>query len=98
MLWARSLERGLLDCKPLPILMMSIRVREAEHIETKQMVAIKILDKEKIMMQDLGESIKKEISLKQIIHVFFNHSLTISRDALENDRSSQCSQTHRGPR
>ncbi len=43
--------------------MQLYRVREAEHIETKRKVAIKILDKEKVMMQDLGESIKKEISL-----------------------------------
>lgn len=41
-------------------------MREGEHIETKVKVAIKILDKEKIMLQDLGESIKKEISFQYI--------------------------------
>jgi len=40
--------------------------------ETKELVAIKILDKEKIKQEDLGESIKKEISFKNLLSLLFN--------------------------
>jgi len=39
-------------------------VKQAKNQETGEEVAIKILDKEKIKQEDLGESIKKEISFE----------------------------------
>jgi serine/threonine protein kinase len=41
------------------------RVKQARNQETGEEVAIKILDKEKIKQEDLGESIKKEISFER---------------------------------
>ena len=46
------------------------RVKQATNSETGEQVAIKILDKEKIKEEDLGESIKKEISLEMETTVF----------------------------
>lgn len=43
---------------------MICRVKQAKNHDTKEDVAIKILDKEKIKQEDLGESIKKEISFE----------------------------------
>jgi hypothetical protein len=43
-------------------------VKQAKNQETGEEVAIKILDKEKIKQEDLGESIKKEISFENTIH------------------------------
>lgn len=37
------------------------------HTETKEQVAIKIFDKEKIIQEDLGDSIKKEVTLIHMI-------------------------------
>jgi serine/threonine protein kinase len=42
-------------------------VKQAKNHETKEDVAIKILDKEKIKQEDLGESIKKEISFENLL-------------------------------
>ena len=42
-------------------------VRSGEHEQTHQKVAIKILDKEKLMVQELGESIRKEVTILQMI-------------------------------
>ena len=39
-------------------------VKQAKNQESGEEVAIKILDKEKIKQEDLGESIKKEISFE----------------------------------
>ena len=39
-------------------------MKQAKNQETGEEVAIKILDKEKIKQEDLGESIKKEISFE----------------------------------
>ena len=41
-------------------------MKQAKNQETGEEVAIKILDKEKIKQEDLGESIKKEISFENI--------------------------------
>ena len=42
-------------------------VKHAYNAETGEEVAIKILDKEKIKQEDLGESIKKEVTLMKMI-------------------------------
>ena len=42
-------------------------VKAAINSETGEEVAIKILDKEKIKQEDLGESIKKEVMLMKMI-------------------------------
>lgn len=47
------------------------KVKLATNTETKQQVAIKILDKEKIQKQNMGAQIKKEISImKMVKHSF----------------------------
>jgi serine/threonine protein kinase len=43
------------------------RVKHAIHIETHNAVAIKILDKEKIQSQNMGEQIKREISIMKLV-------------------------------
>ena len=43
------------------------KVKRATHTETHESVAIKILDKEKIQAQDMGNQIKKEISIMKMI-------------------------------
>jgi len=43
------------------------RVKYASNTETGERVAIKILDKEKIMKQNMGEQIKKEISIMKVV-------------------------------
>ena len=43
------------------------RVKQATNTETGEEVAIKILDKEKIKQEDLGESIKKEVTMMKMI-------------------------------
>lgn len=45
-----------------------LRVKQAKNQETKEDVAIKILDKEKIKQEDLGESIKKEVTMMKMIN------------------------------
>ncbi len=42
-------------------------VKEATNSDTGEKVAIKIFDKEKIKEEDLGESIKKEVTLMKMI-------------------------------
>jgi len=42
-------------------------VKSAINSETNEEVAIKILDKEKIKQEDLGESIKKEVTMMKMI-------------------------------
>jgi uncharacterized protein YutE (UPF0331/DUF86 family) len=42
-------------------------------------VAIKILDKEKIKQEDLGESIKKEISFKNLLSLCLSTKLCIDK-------------------
>ena len=44
------------------------KVKRATHTETHEAVAIKILDKEKIQAQDMGNQIKKEISIMKMIN------------------------------
>jgi hypothetical protein len=72
-------------------------VKSAINSETGEEVAIKILDKEKIKQEDLGESIKKEISFENpqnfilpLIHRFL-------RDYDEDDSTPQHSQVERSP-
>ena len=59
---------------------------------TGKKVAVKILDKEQLKIQDLGESIRKEISF-DLLFPFINHILYFLdsrlRDLLVNDRSSK---------
>jgi serine/threonine protein kinase len=43
------------------------KVKHAIHIETHNAVAIKILDKEKIQSQNMGEQIKREISIMKVV-------------------------------
>jgi serine/threonine protein kinase len=43
------------------------KVKYAVNIETKEAVAIKILDKEKIQKNNMGAQIKKEISIMKLI-------------------------------
>ena len=45
-------------------------MKQAKNQETQEEVAIKILDKEKIKQEDLGESIKKEISFEKLTLLF----------------------------
>ena len=53
-------------CTPVLLDLFVCRVREGVNLDTQKKVAIKILDKEKVMTQDLGESIKKEISFETL--------------------------------
>lgn len=41
---------------------------QAINSDTKEAVAIKILDKEKIQQQNMGNQIKKEISIMKVVH------------------------------
>ena len=50
------------------------KVKYAVNIETKEAVAIKILDKEKIQKNNMGAQIKKEISIMKLI----NHTNVVS--------------------
>mmetsp|Transcript_24540 Transcript_24540/g.56792 ORF Transcript_24540/g.56792 Transcript_24540/m.56792 type:complete len:361 (+) Transcript_24540:80-1162(+) len=43
------------------------KVKQATNVETGQKVAIKILDKEKIHQQSMGEQIKKEINVMKMV-------------------------------
>ena len=43
------------------------KVKFAQHIETGNEVAIKILDKIKIQQQNMGSQIKREISLMKMV-------------------------------
>lgn len=52
-----------MDCKTL----LTSSVKKAVNTETGQEVAIKILDKEEVKREDLGESIKKEVTLMKMI-------------------------------
>lgn len=45
----------------------SLRVKYAVNTETKESVAIKVLDKEKIQKQNMGSQIKKEISIMKMV-------------------------------
>lgn len=77
MRWVKLQAKVLLDCNIIILsfsqcsdhqfLINSYRVKQATNSETGEDVAIKILDKEKIKQEDLGESIKKEISFKTSI-------------------------------
>ena len=49
------------------ILVTQIRVKYAVDTETNEAVAIKILDKEKIQQQNMGNQIKKEISIMKMV-------------------------------
>lgn len=49
------------------ILLQIIRVKYAIDTETNDAVAIKILDKEKIQKQNMGNQIKKEISIMKMV-------------------------------
>ena len=44
------------------------KVKRAVNTETKKVVAIKILDKEKIQKQNMGSQVKKEISIMKMVH------------------------------
>jgi 5'-AMP-activated protein kinase catalytic alpha subunit len=43
------------------------RVKHAINVETNEAVAIKILDKEKIQKQNMGNQIKREISIMKMV-------------------------------
>ena len=43
------------------------RVKYALNVETNEAVAIKVLDKEKIQKQNMGNQIKKEISIMKMV-------------------------------
>ena len=47
--------------------MTAVRVKHAIDTETNEAVAIKILDKEKIQKQNMGNQIKKEISIMKMV-------------------------------
>ena len=49
------------------ILFQIFRVKYAIDTETNDAVAIKILDKEKIQKQNMGNQIKKEISIMKMV-------------------------------
>lgn len=53
---------GILICS-----LLQIRVKYAVDTETNEAVAIKILDKEKIQKQNMGNQIKKEISIMKMV-------------------------------
>ena len=40
---------------------------QAVNVDTKEAVAIKVLDKEKIQQQNMGQQIKKEISIMKVV-------------------------------
>jgi len=42
-------------------------VKYAINVDTKEAVAIKVLDKEKIQQQNMGQQIKKEISIMKVV-------------------------------
>ena len=46
----------------------TFRVKHAINVETNEAVAIKVLDKEKIQQQNMGNQIKREISIMKIVH------------------------------
>ena len=43
------------------------KVKYAVNVETQEAVAIKVLDKEKIQKQNMGNQIKKEISIMKMV-------------------------------
>ena len=45
-----------------------VAASKAVNSETKEAVAIKVLDKEKIQQQNMGNQIKKEISIMKVVH------------------------------
>ena len=45
------------------------KVKHAIDTETNEEVAIKVLDKEKIQQQNMGQQIKKEISIMKVIYL-----------------------------
>jgi serine/threonine protein kinase len=47
--------------------LLDFRVKYAVDMETNEAVAIKILDKEKIQKQNMGNQIKKEISIMKLV-------------------------------
>jgi len=59
----KFLAREHMVCKSL----LFASVKKAINTETGDAVAIKILDKEKVKQEDLGESIKKEVTLMKMI-------------------------------
>lgn len=50
------------------LLALTYRVKKAVHCISGDHVAIKILDKEKVKQEDLGENIKKEVTLMKMIN------------------------------
>lgn len=48
-------------------LLQCLRVKYAVNTETNEAVAIKVLDKEKIQKQNMGNQIKKEISIMKMV-------------------------------
>jgi len=44
------------------------KVKRAVNTETQEIVAIKVLDKEKIQKQNMGAQVKKEISIMKLVH------------------------------
>jgi serine/threonine protein kinase len=47
------------------------KVKKAVNVETGEVVAIKILDKEKIQKQNMGSQVKKEISIMKLVRHHF---------------------------
>lgn len=47
--------------------MLIYRVKHAINVETNEAVAIKVLDKEKIQKQNMGNQIKREISIMKMV-------------------------------
>ncbi len=64
--WVPLSERAPSDCKCRAT--HPRRVKQAINNENGEEVAIKILDKEKVKQEDLGESIKKEVTLMKMIN------------------------------
>ena len=44
------------------------KVKRAVNTETQDIVAIKVLDKDKIQKQNMGSQVKKEISIMKLVH------------------------------
>ena len=44
------------------------KVKRAVNTETQKIVAIKVLDKDKIQKQNMGSQVKKEISIMKLVH------------------------------
>ena len=49
------------------VLFLIYRVKHAINVETHEAVAIKVLDKEKIQSQNMGNQIKREISIMKVV-------------------------------